>query len=303
MHVPAVREFRLSPSGHGVSCGANGVFVGSVPLLKRTRANGKEIWEPRDCEELSVELGSCFGLPIDVSSKAQGIAAAARTLNEGSVARAQLVTLHLRIPDPSPLAKARPLRAEVIAFVRGLAESNLIKADWDPTKHPRWPGGVPDSQGGRFAPKGSVPNEPGIGHNGGPPLETEAALPEEEDVAIALGPVAALAAVALAASTVPASGGEDEALERYHMHHPWPKYLGGAGEQTLTRLPAKLHMQYHGELDSEAPRRWGTEYYENMSSEDYADMIRRIMEFTKKFDSDHGTNLYEGMTKNEPPKR
>lgn len=161
-----MREFRLLPagSGRGVSCDANGAFVDSIPLLKRTRANGKEVWEPRNREELSAELGTRYGLPIDVSSKANGIAVVAHALNEGAVARAQLATLHLQIPDPSPLAKAGLSRAEVVAFVRGLYESNLIKADWDTTKHPRWPKLAPDSQGGRFAPKGE--DEPGqIGGN------------------------------------------------------------------------------------------------------------------------------------------
>jgi hypothetical protein len=28
----------------------------------------------------------------------------------------------------------------------------MLKRDWDPSKHPRWPAGSPDSTGGRFAP-------------------------------------------------------------------------------------------------------------------------------------------------------
>jgi len=46
-----IREFRLSPSGsgRGISCDANGAFIGTIPPLKRSRANGKDDWEPGDC--------------------------------------------------------------------------------------------------------------------------------------------------------------------------------------------------------------------------------------------------------------
>ncbi len=32
--------------------------------------------------------------------------------------------------------------------------SGLLKADWDPAKHPRWPAGSPGGIGGEFAPAG-----------------------------------------------------------------------------------------------------------------------------------------------------
>lgn len=43
---------------------------------------------------------------------------------------------------------------DLIKFIRDLHWSGMIKGDWDPDEHPRWPAGAPDSQGGRFAPKG-----------------------------------------------------------------------------------------------------------------------------------------------------
>ena len=124
----------------------------SVPPLKKTRANGKGIWEPRDCEDVSAELSACYGLPIDVSPKAAGLAAVACALNEGSIARAQLAALFLRFPDPPPLTKDAASRNAWIAFIHQLSGSNLLK--WDEDKHPRWPAGALESQGGRFAPKG-----------------------------------------------------------------------------------------------------------------------------------------------------
>ena len=44
------REFRLSQpgSGRGVSCDADGAFIGAVPLLKRSSVNGIQKWQPRE---------------------------------------------------------------------------------------------------------------------------------------------------------------------------------------------------------------------------------------------------------------
>lgn len=151
-----IHEFRLSPpkSGHGVSCDEEGAFIGTIPLLKRSLMHGKDRWEPRDCGELSKQLGKQFGLPIDISSKIGGIKAISNALNEGNVARAQIAAVLLGIPDPPPpLSKRTRSRADMIRFIRDLDWSGLLKFDWDPDEHPRWPAGAPDSQGGQFAPK------------------------------------------------------------------------------------------------------------------------------------------------------
>ncbi len=151
-----LHEFHLSPpgSGRGMSCDANGAFIGDVPLLKRSIANGVERWEPRECERLSKEITAQFGLPIDMSPKMGGVRAIANALNEGDIARAQIATVLLGIPDPPALSKGVGSRTDQIAFIRDLSWSGLIKAEWDPDEHPRWPAGAPDSQGGEFAPKG-----------------------------------------------------------------------------------------------------------------------------------------------------
>ena len=92
------REFRLAPagSGRGVSCDANGAFVGGIPLLKRSEAGND--WEPRDCVELSEQIAMNFGLPIDMTAKMGGLGAISRALNEGNIARAQIATVLLAIP-------------------------------------------------------------------------------------------------------------------------------------------------------------------------------------------------------------
>ena len=89
---------------------------------------------------------------------------------------------------------------QALLFVQPSAFHRLVKAGpWDESKHPRWPAGAPDSQGGRFASSGSsegVPSpgepppdvppltvyahkKPTIGHNQGPPLDEPPEIPQE----------------------------------------------------------------------------------------------------------------------------
>lgn len=148
-----LREFRLSPSGKsGVSCDADGAFVGAIPVLDRLQKDGKDEWQPRDCNELSDEMGESYGLPIDMSSKAGGLKAIANALNDGDVARAQIATVLLGIPDLLPLSKRAHSREQMLKLIRDLHWSGMIK--WDPDKHPRWPARSADSAGGEFAPEG-----------------------------------------------------------------------------------------------------------------------------------------------------
>jgi hypothetical protein len=202
LNLQLIREFRLSPSGtgRGVSCDANGAFVDSVPLLKRMRAYGREVWAPRHCGELSADLGEHFGLPMDVSSKSAGLNAIARALNAGAVAHAQLVTLHLEIPNPPTLTKSVSPHGDVIRFIRELWLSGLIKT-WEPDKHPRWPAGTPDSAGGQFAPKGE----------GGNLRLAEADEDDEEPEPVTNGQTEA---ESRAASAIDNAAGEEEDKER-----------------------------------------------------------------------------------------
>jgi hypothetical protein len=153
-----IHEFRLALRGNGgVSCDEGGVFVGAVPMLARTRRNGKDEWQPRACDDLSREMSALYGLPIDISSKRGGLATIAKALNEGDVVRAQVATVLLGIPHPPSLSKGAPSRQETIELASDLHWSGLLKAGWDPDEHPRWLAGAPDGQGGRFALKGDDP--------------------------------------------------------------------------------------------------------------------------------------------------
>ena len=150
-----LHEFRLSPRlDGGVFCDESGAFVGAIPMLARARSNGKDEWRPRDCDDLSKEMSAQYGLPIDMSSKRGGLAVIAKALNEGDVVRAQVATVLLGIPHPPSLSKGAPSRQEMIALAGDLRWSGLLKADWDPDEHPRWPAGNADGKGGEFAPKG-----------------------------------------------------------------------------------------------------------------------------------------------------
>ena len=150
-----IHEFRLSARGNGgVFCDKDGAFVGAIPMLVRTRGSGKGEWRPRDCDDLSREMSAQYGLPIDMSSKRGGLTVIAKALGEGDVARAQVATVLLGIPHPPSLSKGAPSRQEMIALAADLRWSGLLKADWDPDEHPRWPAGNSDGKGGEFAPKG-----------------------------------------------------------------------------------------------------------------------------------------------------
>jgi hypothetical protein len=122
------REFRLAPpGGRGISCDANGAFLGSIPLLKRSEAGSE--WEPCECAELSEQISAEFGLTIDMSSKMGGLNAISRALNENDIARAQIATLLLGIPDHPSTLNESPSQRDLIKFVRDLYWTGLIKID------------------------------------------------------------------------------------------------------------------------------------------------------------------------------
>src|ERR1700739_1769308 len=56
-------------------------------------------------------------------------------------------------------------------------------------------------------------------------------------------------------------------LGAIHLHHPWPKYLGGAVDQELMPLGRDVHLKFHAGLDDIAPRSKGTKFYDKMSAE------------------------------------
>jgi RHS repeat-associated protein len=90
-------------------------------------------------------------------------------------------------------------------------------------------------------------------------------------------------------------------LGTLHLHHPWPKYLGGAVDQELLPLGRQMHEEFHAGLDGIARRFKGKTYFDSLSPEARIDLFRRITTYVKDFDTKHGTQIYQAMLKNGFP--
>lgn len=151
-----VRVFSLSPRGDhfGIGCDSDGAFVGPVPLLERvTDRFGRTVWRPRPTEVLNRDLSFCYGLPVDLAVKAGGFAAIANALNDNALLRAQIATLHLRLPNLLRIDDGTRADERRAALATALRWSDLLKASPDDPEHPGWPAGTPDGRGGKFRPK------------------------------------------------------------------------------------------------------------------------------------------------------
>jgi RHS repeat-associated protein len=108
------------------------------------------------------------------------------------------------------------------------------------------------------------------------------------------GQKAAAAGLFLAGMVLPGGGYS-------HLHHAWPKYLGGAVKQDLVQLPEALHKAYHSGLDKILPRQSTKTYYDNLVGAARQQMYRDLADYTKAFDAAHGTQLYDAMLRNGFP--
>jgi hypothetical protein len=64
--MPGLRIFSLTADAgsEGVSCCANGVFVGGVPLLARKGVGAGSVWSARPFAELNEALSARYRLPV-----------------------------------------------------------------------------------------------------------------------------------------------------------------------------------------------------------------------------------------------
>jgi hypothetical protein len=149
------QRFQLNDrDASGIRCGEEGFWIGSVPIV--TKTDGGD-WCVSPIDEVNDNLASCYGLPVDAATKVSGFKAIASALSRGDRAHAHMVALHLRMPAPPKLAKGeQPEFGALIELAQGLKAAGVLKLEWDPAKHPRWPAGTPDSAGGQFAPAGVV---------------------------------------------------------------------------------------------------------------------------------------------------
>jgi hypothetical protein len=83
--------------------------------------------------------------------------------------------------------------------------------------------------------------------------------------------------------SVQGPGGSASPTSRvWPKHHPFPKYLGGAPDQTLKKIPKSMHHQFHAALDKwkggKYARSLGAEHFKDI---DRATVIRDLREFYK----------------------
>ena len=124
---------------------------------------GKGHLTPRSADDLSHEFGMLYGAPVNMAGKWSGLSTIANALNRGDLALAKIASVQMRLPD-LPHFSARNESVAKLVFL--LRHGGLLKEGWDPTKHPRWPAGSPDGQGGEFSPAGEgsddTQSDPGV---------------------------------------------------------------------------------------------------------------------------------------------
>lgn len=141
-----VRHFRLSPLG--VHCDDEGLTLGGIALLMR---DPRGAWSPREARDLNPALSRVYGFPVDVAARRHGLNAVATALGQGEIARAQIATLLLQLPDPPCARSLDDDGPESARLATDLRACGLMKADpgWE-DEHPR--AGQPPNPGW-FAPK------------------------------------------------------------------------------------------------------------------------------------------------------
>jgi len=149
-----------------------------------------------------------------------GLGVVAEALNRGEIARAQVATLLLKLPDPGRVDAATSAGLRKLAV---LLESGWIAKDWDPSKHPR---------------VGAPPN-PGwfASTDGGAADALKPSRPAGIEVA-EIKPTANPAVAGNAPSIIVPAGGEEE--ERFPWEEPADEggtYFNPVTGQTTTIQP------------------------------------------------------------------
>ncbi|MBP7140668.1 MAG: hypothetical protein KBA71_02080 [Opitutaceae bacterium] len=107
----------------------------------------------------------------------------------------------------------------------------------------------------------------------------------------------------LAVDAVKAIRQIDNAHDAVRFHHAWPKYLGGAQQQILEPLPKWMYDAYHSGLDKILPRQRGADFYQKMSPAARQQLNARLGAYTKAFDAQHNTQLFDAMVREGFPGR
>jgi hypothetical protein len=117
--MPGLRSFSVAAdrSAESVSCTAQGVFVGHVPLLEKIDGS----WSQRPPAKLNEELTACYRLPVDIAAKANALSLIAAAFNRGDLAMAAIATVQMQLPDPPSWAKGPEKRDDIVWRARELA--------------------------------------------------------------------------------------------------------------------------------------------------------------------------------------
>jgi hypothetical protein len=136
----AADGYGLRPAGDeaGLNLGPDGPRLGPIALLSKTPTG----YAPRPAAELDIILTYALGRPTSSESLAGSLRVIARALNDKDESRATIATQQMRLP---PLSSDEAARARMI--------DDLVKASPDDPRHPGWPRGAPNGQGGQFRPK------------------------------------------------------------------------------------------------------------------------------------------------------
>jgi hypothetical protein len=78
----------------------------------------------------------------------------------------------------------------------------------------------------------------------------------------------------------PIGPGIGQVSKVWPRHHPFPMYLGGAVDQTLRKMPRRLHERFHSSLDcwmdGKYSRNKTAKYFEGMSKPEIIDDLRNF---------------------------
>jgi hypothetical protein len=153
--LPAARSFRLSRGG--IECDEQGLRVGDLALLTHDE---KGVWAARDERDLDCDLSRVYGFPVATRAKMVGFGAVANALQDRNIAKAQIATLLLQLPEPlsrtdAALAKSAERRLHFDLIACGLLK---VDDDWD-EKHPRT-GSPPNAGWFASKPKDAQADEP-----------------------------------------------------------------------------------------------------------------------------------------------
>lgn len=131
-----------------VECDEEGPRVAGVRLLDKAQdARRGERWRVPALPEIETRLRRAYDRRIGAGDKLGALHAVARALDDGELARAQIATLLLRLPNP-PEAGAESSDGHILD--KALNDNGWLVKEWESDDHPR--AGVAPNPGW-FAPK------------------------------------------------------------------------------------------------------------------------------------------------------